>query len=100
MPSFRQFGQYEDVELNGLYYNRFRYYDSTTGLYISKGSIGLAGNNPTMYAYVWDSNGQVDVFGLITSEALKELQSEINSVFSKYVPDIKAIDPDAIIGYR
>ncbi|WP_286468069.1 RHS repeat-associated core domain-containing protein [Myroides sp. DF42-4-2] len=61
---FRQLGQYEDIELNGLYYNRFRYYDSNSGLYISKDPIGLAGNNPTMYAYVWDSNGQVDVFGL------------------------------------
>lgn len=25
---FRQLGQYEDEELEGLYYNRFRYYDS------------------------------------------------------------------------
>ncbi|MGG5508267.1 RHS repeat-associated core domain-containing protein [Myroides sp. C6-3] len=61
---FRQLGQYEDIELDGLYYNRFRYYDSNSGLYISKDPIGLAGNNPTFYAYVWDSNGQVDVFGL------------------------------------
>ncbi|WP_414200432.1 RHS repeat-associated core domain-containing protein [Pseudomonas sp. F1_0610] len=46
MPSFRQLGQYKDIELNGLYYNRFRYYDSTMGLYISKDPIDLAGNNP------------------------------------------------------
>ncbi|MGG5507677.1 MULTISPECIES: RHS repeat domain-containing protein, partial [unclassified Myroides] len=61
---FRQLGQYEDIELDGLYYNRFRYYDSNSGLYIAKDPIGLAGNNPTFYAYVWDSNGEVDVFGL------------------------------------
>ncbi|WP_294834122.1 RHS repeat-associated core domain-containing protein [uncultured Gilliamella sp.] len=31
---FRQLGQYEDVK-TGLYYNRFRYYDSESGCYIS-----------------------------------------------------------------
>jgi RHS repeat-associated protein len=56
-------GQYYDEE-TGLAYNRFRYYDSGTGAYISQDPIGLAGNNPTLYAYVSDSNGWVDVFGL------------------------------------
>ncbi|MFK7077411.1 DUF6531 domain-containing protein, partial [Flavobacterium oreochromis] len=57
---FRQLGQYEDPELDGLYYNRFRYYDASTGLYLSQDPIGLAGNNPTFYAYVHDSNTWVD----------------------------------------
>ena len=61
---FRQLGQYEDEELGGLYYNGFRYYNSESGLYISKDPIGLAGNNPTLYGVVGDSNGEVDVFGL------------------------------------
>ena len=61
---FRQLGQYEDVE-TGVYYNRFRYYDANLGLYISQDPIGLAGNNPNLYAYVFDSNGFVDVFGLL-----------------------------------
>ncbi|MFS1520354.1 RHS repeat-associated core domain-containing protein [Flavobacterium covae] len=61
---FRQLGQYEDPELEGLYYNRFRYYDCSIGNYISQDPIGLAGNNPTMYGYVHDSNKQVDPFGL------------------------------------
>ena len=61
---FRQLGQYEDKELDGLYYNRFRYYSSQTGAYISKDPIGLAGNNPNLYAYTFDSNSEVDVFGL------------------------------------
>ncbi|MCJ1810222.1 RhsD protein, partial [Flavobacterium covae] len=39
MP-FRQIGQYEDPELEGLYYNRFRYYDCTIGNYISQDPIG------------------------------------------------------------
>jgi hypothetical protein len=50
----------------GLYYNRFRYYNPETGLYISQDPIGLAGNNPNFYAYTFDSNTMVDVFGLWT----------------------------------
>ena len=60
---FRQLGQYEDIE-TGLYYNRFRYYNPETGAYISKDPIGLAENNPNLYAYVHDSNTMVDPFGL------------------------------------
>ncbi|WP_430876352.1 HNH/ENDO VII family nuclease [Gilliamella sp. G0441] len=60
---FRQLGQYEDVE-TGLYYNRFRYYDSNTGIYISQDPIGLAGNNPNFYAYTHDSNTWIDPFVL------------------------------------
>ena len=60
---FRQLGQYEDDE-TGLYYNRFRYYDPRTGNYISQDPIRLAGNNPTLYAFVTDPNLWVDVFGL------------------------------------
>ncbi|WP_303838847.1 DUF6531 domain-containing protein [Apibacter mensalis] len=61
---FRQLGQYEDKELDGLYYNRFRYYDSNTGTYISQDPIGLQGNNPNFYAYVHDTNTLIDPFGL------------------------------------
>ncbi|WP_281321936.1 DUF6531 domain-containing protein [Flavobacterium aestivum] len=60
---FRQLGQYEDIETK-LYYNRFRYYDASSGLYISQDPIGLAGNNPNFYAYVKDSNTRFDVLGL------------------------------------
>ena len=56
-------GQYYDFETN-LAYNRFRYYSPETGAYISQDPIRLNGNNPTLYAYVFDSNIQVDVFGL------------------------------------
>ena len=56
-------GQMLDRE-TGLAYNRFRYYDPEQGNYISQDPIGLAGGNPTLYAYVGDPSGWLDVFGL------------------------------------
>ena len=56
-------GQYYDYETE-LAYNRFRYYDPSTGTYISQDPIGLADGNPTLYGYVFDSNTQIDPFGL------------------------------------
>ena len=61
---FKYQGQYEDIE-TGLYYNRFRYYDSRIGNYISQDPIGLAGGNPTLYGYVFNSNIELDILGLI-----------------------------------
>ena len=60
---FRYQGQYEEEETN-LYYNRFRYYSPQMGMYISQDPIGLAGNNPTLYGYVEDTNIWLDVLGL------------------------------------
>jgi hypothetical protein len=34
-------------------------------MYLSQDPIGLAGNNPNFYAYVYDSNSQYDPFGLM-----------------------------------
>ena len=47
-----------------LYYNRFRYYDPDTGLYTQPDPIGLAGENPTLYAYVGNVLIAVDPLGL------------------------------------
>jgi hypothetical protein len=33
-------------------------------MYLSQDPIGLAGNNPTLYGYVYDSNTEIDVFGM------------------------------------
>ncbi|MBQ3163107.1 MAG: AHH domain-containing protein [Lachnospiraceae bacterium] len=60
---FRFQGQYEDEE-TGLYYNRFRYYDPETGQYTQQDPIGLAGGNPTLYGYVYNTLGEIDPFGL------------------------------------
>ncbi|QYN45638.1 hypothetical protein GYM75_06600 [Gilliamella sp. ESL0441] len=73
---FRQLGQYEDVE-TGLYYNRFRYYDSNTGTYICQDPIGLQGNNPNFYAYVSDTNTEVDIFGLSKYNPIEVLGREV-----------------------
>ncbi|RZK37617.1 MAG: hypothetical protein EOO61_08745, partial [Hymenobacter sp.] len=59
---FRYQGQYEDVE-TGLYYNRFRYYDSETGQYISQDPIGLLGGF-SAYGYVTDPLVYTDALGL------------------------------------
>ncbi|WP_309597455.1 RHS repeat domain-containing protein [Flavobacterium davisii] len=59
---FRQLGQYEDLELEGLYYNRFRYYDCTIGNYISQDPLKYWGGL-NLYSYVQDSNREVDIFG-------------------------------------
>ena len=60
---FRYQGQYEDEE-TGLYYNRFRYYDSNTGSYLSQDPIRLAGCNLALYGYVCDTNCWIDTLGL------------------------------------
>ena len=59
---FRYQRQYEDRE-TGLYYNRFRYYDSSNGNYISQDPIRLRGGL-NIYNYVHDSNLWIDIFGL------------------------------------
>ncbi|MEC1180002.1 RHS repeat-associated core domain-containing protein [Metasolibacillus meyeri] len=61
---FRYQGQYEDEEI-GLYYNRFRYYDLSTGTYTQIDPIGLSGGM-VLYGYVKDTNTQFDPLGWIT----------------------------------
>jgi RHS repeat-associated protein len=55
-------GQWYDEE-SGLHYSRFRYYDPTTGRYISQDPLRLlAGLN--LYAYARNPTGWIDPFGL------------------------------------
>ena len=77
-------GQYYDEEI-GLAYNRFRYYSPDSGTYISQDPIGLAGNNPNFYAYTFDCNTEVDVWGLdihhiIPNEIYKEFRSDLKKI--------------------
>jgi RHS repeat-associated protein len=59
---FRFPGQYEDEEV-GLSYNRYRYYDAVSGLFISQDPIGLEGGFE-LYKYVSDPIRTYDPFGL------------------------------------
>ena len=87
---FKYQGQYEDAE-TGLYYNRFRYYDPSTGGYISQDPIGLEGGNPTMYSYVQDINNRLDIFGLAHSAVWSHMRGgvRINSGSVKSGCDVK-----------
>lgn len=69
---FRYPGQYEDEE-TGLYYNRFRYYSPSEGIYTQQDPIGLAGNNPTLYGYVHDPNSYIDPYGLWTYNTMPSI---------------------------
>jgi RHS repeat-associated protein len=59
---FRFPGQYEDEE-TGLYYNRYRYYDPESSLYISRDPLGLSAGIQ-LHAYVHDPLVWMDPLGL------------------------------------
>jgi RHS repeat-associated protein len=84
---FKYQGQYYDNE-TGLAYNRFRYYDPGTGNYISQDPIRLAGDNPTIYGYVKDTNTWLDICGLdchhIATNKDKYWKDRFRKLFKKY----------------
>ncbi|MEZ2577544.1 RHS repeat domain-containing protein, partial [Buttiauxella ferragutiae] len=73
-------GQYEDTE-SGLHYNRFRYYDSETGQYISADPIGLAGGI-NLYSYAPNPLKWVDPLGLCKGDATQS-QVQVNRANGK-----------------
>lgn len=100
---FKYQGQYFDEEIE-LCYNRFRYYSPDEGMYLSQDPIRLAGENPTMYAYVRDVNSWVDEFGLdlhhIIPQAvyrdlnLKKVDGYVQNVSKKALDKTNLIDLD------
>ncbi|MFV8756503.1 DUF6531 domain-containing protein [Nannocystaceae bacterium ST9] len=56
-------GQFKDPEVADLCYNRFRYYSTSTGTYISSDPVGLDGGL-AIYAYVTDPTFLFDPLGL------------------------------------
>ncbi|WP_024470285.1 RHS repeat-associated core domain-containing protein [Treponema pedis] len=76
-------GQYLDTETE-LVYNYKRYYSQETGAYISQDPIGLAGKNPTIYGYVFDSNIEIDPLGLNVGDPYGAKLTEHLRQASKY----------------
>uniref|UniRef100_UPI001FCD6F3E RHS repeat-associated core domain-containing protein n=1 Tax=Escherichia coli TaxID=562 RepID=UPI001FCD6F3E len=61
-PGLLYAGQWQDTE-SGLCYNRFRYYEPETGMYLVSDPLGLQGGEQT-YRYVPNPLGYVDPLGL------------------------------------
>ncbi|GDS56208.1 type IV secretion protein Rhs [Escherichia coli] len=61
-PGLLYAGQWQDVE-SGLCYNRFRYYEPETGMYLVSDPLGLLGGEQT-YRYVPNPLGYIDPLGL------------------------------------
>jgi hypothetical protein len=54
-------------------------------MYLSQDPIGLDGENPTLYGYVWDTNSELDFFGLKNAELyyLKASKDGFYNVYKK-----------------
>ena len=61
-PGLLYAGQWQDAE-SGLCYNRFRYYEPETGMYLVSDPLGLQGGQQT-YRYVPNPLGWIDQYGL------------------------------------
>ena len=66
LQPFKFQGQSLDTE-TGLHYNRFRYYDSDVGMFISRDPIELLGGSNT-FAYAPNPIGWIDPLGLANRE--------------------------------
>lgn len=74
-PGLLYAGQWQDAE-SGLCYNRFRYYESETGMYLVSDPLGLLGGEQT-YRYVLNPCGWVDPLGLAASSKISSLMDYI-----------------------
>jgi RHS repeat-associated protein len=63
-------GQHFDAE-SGLFYNRFRYYDSGLGRYLNQDPIGLAGGLNTFTYVSGNPLSRIDPLGLSTADVAK-----------------------------
>jgi RHS repeat-associated protein len=89
---FRFQGQYEDTE-TGLYYNRFRYYSPEEAMYVTaQDPIGLDGGD-RLYAYVYDPNGWLDIFGL---DACSKAFKKKNALTKRWVSRLTGKNADEV----
>ena len=87
---FRFQGQYADKE-TGLYYNHFRFYDSSSGNYLSQDPIGLEGENPTLYGYVHNTNIWIDILGLSLGGAHKNTDKQKGVKEANHMPSFSSL---------
>ncbi|AJQ86590.1 DUF6531 domain-containing protein [Xanthomonas oryzae] len=83
-------GQYWDNE-SGLFYNRYRYYESSVGTYLSQDPMGmLTGSN--VYSYGLNAMGWVDPLGLVSGGAWDAISffRDQNSLLSVVDEDLLA----------
>ena len=73
-PGLLYAGQWRDAE-SGLCYNRFRYYEPESGMYLVSDPIGLQGGEQT-YRYVANPCGWVDPLGLTKSSIIAKLSTK------------------------
>jgi RHS repeat-associated protein len=62
LQPFKFQGQFFDTETS-FHYNRFRYYDSDVGMFVSRDPIGLMGGD-NVFAYAPNPIGWIDPYGL------------------------------------
>jgi RHS repeat-associated protein len=85
-------GQYEDVE-SGYHYNWHRYYDPSTGRYLTPDPIGLAGGL-NGYGYAGqDPMGAVDPWGL------SSVSANGRTTFTTDLPDLPTFDIPTPLGW-
>ena len=75
-------GQSLDIE-TGLHYNRFRYYDSDVGMFVSRDPIGLMGGD-NVFAYAPNPIGWFDPLGLKRCLGLPSLRKTGKTGAGKY----------------
>ena len=72
-PGLLYAGQWQDVE-SGLCYNRFRYYEPETGMYLVSDPLGLQGGEQT-YRYVPNPLRWIDPLGLNKGASLSKIMN-------------------------
>ncbi len=89
-------GQYFDRE-TGLHYNRHRYYDPTSGRFVSKDPIGLTGGI-NAYQYAPNPISWIDPFGLAKRGPKTGGCGPHNEMIAAWGKEVKAAGGDVIAG--
>ena len=97
LQPFRFQGQFFDTE-TGLHYNRFRYYDSDVGMFISRDPIGLMGGS-NVFQYAPNPIGWIDPWGLANIK-LRHYTSNQGFAGIKESMTIKGGDQNAVFATK